>query len=226
MKRIIKNHREQEFFSEWKQQNPSKKYKDLQGTLTKKRLHSELLLEQYFLCCYCGTNIEVENSHVEHLQPQSKFKKRTLNYNNLLISCNGDNLIESDVQELKYCGHLKLDHYNSEMLTPLDEDCEERMILSADGRINIVRDEDFGATTAIDVLGLNTYVLIDRRASIIDGILTEVMGKSMNDYEQDQYFKEVLEDLQSINNGRLPKFSQELTSFLMNEFDVFDLDKV
>jgi uncharacterized protein (TIGR02646 family) len=222
MKRIIKKNREPEFLSEWKQQNPLKKYQDLQGTLTKKKLHSELLLEQYYLCCYCGTNIEVENSHVEHLQPQSKFKKRTLNYNNLLISCNGDNLIESDVQELKYCGHLKLDYYNSEMLTPLDEDCEERMILSADGRINIVRNEDLGASTTIDVLGLNSYVLREKRASIIDGILTEVMGKSMDDCEQKQYFKEELEYLQSINNGRLPMFSQELSSFLMNELDLFN----
>lgn len=218
MKKIIKKTEQPQVLADWKRRNPGRKYKDFQRTSEKRLLHKELLEDQFFLCCYCGINIGVNNSHIEHIKPQSQFNDLTLSYSNMLISCNGENVIESDEYELKYCGHQKLNQYDLEMLTPLEEDCEERMILTAVGKLSLVQNIDYGAKKAIDILGLNSYVLITARFSIIDIYIEEAMQKSAD--EEIEYYKEELEYLQTVIDGKLPNFSQELSTYLINELSI------
>lgn len=214
MKKIIKKATQPTVLSDWKRDNPRKKYEHFQRTQEKKILHRELLSEQFFLCCYCGTSIETSNSHIEHIEPQNKDIK-TLDYNNLLVSCNGDNIIESGEDELKYCGHRKSGNFDPEMLTPLADDCEERMALLANGHVKRVDIDDRGAKSAIEILGLNSYVLSQARFLILDSYLQEFIGKDA--LEEAIYIQEEVKYLGNVVDGKLPKFSQELSSFLINE---------
>ena len=220
MKRIIKKDIEPIVLSSWKTTHPRKVYNDFRKYPQKRTLHSELLYEQYYLCCYCGTQIDIDCSHIEHIAPQSQFKKRTLSYPNLLISCNGDNLIESEDEEIEYCGHRKKSTYDPNMLSPLDEDCEERLMLGLGGKLSPTTEGDYGANKAIEILGLNNYVLFKARESILDSIiLNELMKLSLD--EQREYCETEIKYLETVDEeGRLPSFSNELVSLIKGLFDI------
>lgn len=91
MKYILKGTEPAEFI-DWKNQanedwTPS--YEILQAP-EKEILHTALMAEQGYLCCYCGKRIdERTESHIEHLIPQCIAKDLELEYSNLLASCNG-----------------------------------------------------------------------------------------------------------------------------------------
>lgn len=55
------------------------------------QLRQEILLqEQSLLCAYCEKEIDdnPENSNIDHFKTRNLFPKKTLNYDNLLVSCN------------------------------------------------------------------------------------------------------------------------------------------
>jgi LysM repeat protein len=58
----------------------------------KKRLRQDLSLEQAHICCYCGKRLAIE-TRIEHFLSKSKkseFHARVFNYDNLLLSCEGE----------------------------------------------------------------------------------------------------------------------------------------
>ncbi len=61
------------------------------GVYNKKMLRAHLIEEQGYLCCYCGRRITLNknNTVIDHLFPKSKFRDRTYDYENLLLSCTG-----------------------------------------------------------------------------------------------------------------------------------------
>src|SRR5205809_5226173 len=52
-------------------------------------LRQNLRQEQKGLCCYCESEVEDGDGHVEHMEPRSRNQARTYDYSNLAISCNG-----------------------------------------------------------------------------------------------------------------------------------------
>jgi uncharacterized protein (TIGR02646 family) len=73
----------------WKSQaneNWTPTYADLQNP-EKRELHLALLTEQGGTCCYCGQQISVEESHIEHFIPQEARDDLALEYRNLHASC-------------------------------------------------------------------------------------------------------------------------------------------
>ena len=55
-----------------------------------KELKKVLLKDQGFICCYCGKRIfDDHNTVIEHLIPKGSNKDLTLDFDNLLASCNG-----------------------------------------------------------------------------------------------------------------------------------------
>ena len=214
MKRIVKKDIEPAVLTSWKTAHPGKVYKDFQKYSQKRELHSELLSEQFYLCCYCGADIDIDHSHIEHIAPQGQFKKRTLSYPNLLVSCNGEKMIETGEEELKYCGHHKDNVYDVKMLTPLEEDCEDRLKLLLNGKVCSTNQEDYGALKAIDILGLNNYALFKARENIIEILITAEISEWSRD-KQIKYFEEEIKYLETVDkNGQLSSFSQELVSLL------------
>ena len=59
---------------------------------SKEELRKELLVEQGYICCYCGGRIADSNKTIlEHLHPKESNKHRTFDYDNLYASCSGGN---------------------------------------------------------------------------------------------------------------------------------------
>ncbi len=94
----------------------------------KEKVKESLLREQYGLCCYCMKRIDRHNSHIEHFRPQSKYPSLVLDYQNLLLSCNGL------TEEYENCGHKKADFAEEESLvSPLDPDCSNHFAYTVNG---------------------------------------------------------------------------------------------
>lgn len=75
--------------------------------------------EQNYLCCYCeclleftpqGNNI---HCHLEHIKPKNKFPELIFDYNNLIVSCQGN--IHSGCFKQNTCGHRKDNEYDENL---------------------------------------------------------------------------------------------------------------
>ena len=105
MKHIVKRE-EPEAFINWK----SLSNDDWQPTFgnlpgeVKNVVRSALMAEQGWICCYCERRLSVEDSHLEHLRPQSDPEVDPLDFANLLCSC--QNQISRG--EPRHCGTLKV----------------------------------------------------------------------------------------------------------------------
>jgi uncharacterized protein (TIGR02646 family) len=168
MKYIIKQPEPQEF-TQWKNQanddwQPS--YDDLSGSV-KSAVKQALMQEQGYLCCYCEASL-TEDSHIEHLRPQSDPAADPLDFSNMLCSCQ-NNLKKG---EPLHCGNLKGDWYVEALfVSPLDPTCEDRFKFTGDGQIDPVLQNDKAAMTAIEKLGLNIPKIRDLRRNAIEPFL-------------------------------------------------------
>jgi len=162
MKHIVKS-KEPEVLSNFKNEYKKKHkrnavYDDITSDF-KDNLKAVLSEEQHFICCYCMKRIKPHNSHIEHIKPRSQFKGETLNYYNLLVSCNG----MEDTRD--NCGHKKIGWYNDkELLMPLDPACEKIFTYNPYGRMEASQKN--GETT-ITRLNLNSHLLVRARKAII-----------------------------------------------------------
>ena len=150
------------------------------GGPPKVALHVALMEEQGFICCYCGRRIRVENSHVEHLVPRSKEPSLCLEYGNLLASCQKN----IGKHHPRHCGMLKEDWYDAVlMVSPLNDDCEERFVFNAFGNIGPRNGSDAGARETIERLGLDINRLMAFRRKAIEGYLEILDTMSDEDIE-------------------------------------------
>ncbi|MDO4540017.1 MAG: retron system putative HNH endonuclease [Syntrophomonadaceae bacterium] len=163
MKRIIKD-KPPDFFEQWKLDYLAIHGKeptfgnDFHGP-QKQRLKETLLDEQGYICCYCMQRIGDYNSHLEHFKPQSKYPANDLDYDNILVSCDGYKL------DASHCGHRKGPWYNEALIvSPLDEDVEAVFTYNADGTINA---SGYGGKETIKQLELNSFRLQRLRKSAI-----------------------------------------------------------
>jgi len=162
MKYIVKS-KEPQVLSDFKNEYKKKHrrnavYNDI-STDIKNDLKSVLSEEQHFICCYCMKRIKPHNSHIEHIKPQTHYLNETLDYNNLLVSCNG----MDDNKE--NCGHKKDNWYNAnDLLSPLNSDCEKIFSYNVNGRIDASQKN--GKVT-ITKLNLNSLLLVRARKTMI-----------------------------------------------------------
>lgn len=155
-------------FTQWKQQNPGARYKNLEGAI-KQELKQSLIDEQKSLCCYCERRIISENSHIEHFKPKGndKYRHLELDYNNLHASCFRFNPKE---EELRQCGHRKGRQISKTLLSPLDKNCSTHFSYTLDGKIHGI---DSKGKEAIEVYNLNSALLIKSRKQLIDFFLED-----------------------------------------------------
>jgi len=141
---------------------------DLLSGSIKKAVKEALMKEQGYICCYCERRLTDGDSHIEHLQPQSKPGVDPLDYANMLCSC------QNDLQpgEPRHCGNLKGKWYDPTlMVSPLDPNCEVRFVFFANGEIHAARDKDKGALETIKRLGLGIPKLNALRRMVIEPFL-------------------------------------------------------
>ena len=170
MKHISK-HNEPKDFTEWKAQNPTATYDDLGKTAPsiKEILKDELLEEQGYLCCYCERSIDTEHAHIEHFRPKAKDKFPTLQleYGNLHCSCN-----KFPTKTTPHiCGVKKVNDFSTDLISPLEEDCETHFKYHLDGTIHEAQNNDHRSSYTISLLGLNDSFLNAQRTAALQPFL-------------------------------------------------------
>nr|WP_199330696.1 retron system putative HNH endonuclease [Microcoleus sp. FACHB-68] len=157
-------------------------YKDLRGT-PKTELHESLLREQGYICCYCGNSINDKDSHIEHFKPQTTYPDLTLEYTNLLASCQR----EGKKSEPVHCGPKKAYWYDEQlMISPLEPNCADFFTYSGSGEILPATDPDkqAAAKETIDKLGLDIDKLRAERIQAIEGFLQAIKGLTDEEIQQ------------------------------------------
>lgn len=178
----IKKGPEPEAFRQWKEQNPEATYGEIPKDVGL-ALRNALLLEQGFVCCFCGCAIgpfgdkgEIDQIPLEsirphnirnaHIVPQSKDTAKTLDFGNLCASCNTSRHTKDD----KHCDEAQ---GNRELpVSPLQKDCISYFSFGSDGEIfaNAERteEEQERAKATISILRLNTNSLVTARYDTIE----------------------------------------------------------
>ena len=184
--RYIKKGQEPQNFTDWKsQENDDWKptYSDLRGQI-KSDVHDALLKEQGYTCCYCGMKIDIDISHIEHLQPQNekdagkpKDLELAIDFSNLLASCgfsekykmsDPEQKYETVLHCLKHCGCKRGN--NPIPVSPLQVDCADFFRYTGSGEIRPAEDlnKRQAATETIQTLNLNYDNLVAMREEAID----------------------------------------------------------
>lgn len=157
-------------------------------------LQRSLREESHFLCSYCGKRIDGENTstsqvyQVEHLHPKSFYPSLTLNYNNLLACCYGDDGVSGS-----RCGQSKKDR--KLRINQFSHHFEEKFSLKINGEL-IPHDDK--AREYIDILNLNDSYLKNGRKSALD-----------------EYF-DSFEDFYDSYDSKLNNREQHFSDFLSN----------
>jgi uncharacterized protein (TIGR02646 family) len=170
----------------------------------KEELHSALLREQGYTCCYCGREIDSTDSHIEHFRPRSKYGNLDLDYENLHASCQR----ELPPASPRVCGHLKDEEFDEEsFLSPLLPSIEERFAYTLTGDL-VPRDD--AAERMIHVLGLNKPFLTSRRSEALLGVFDSDFLTSATEAELSKIAAEFRRPDQE---GKLPPFFHAVARF-------------
>ena len=162
----IKKATEPRAFSDWKSADRMAHRPNWNRVDSKTRavIHSSLMHEQGFICCYCEGRIIADNSHVEHFRPRNRYPLLQLDYSNLLCSC----LREQPPGKPDHCGHRKGSWFDHDaLISPLQEGCETRFRFTANGEIHPRSSSDVAAVTTIDRLALGLPKLNALRAAAV-----------------------------------------------------------
>jgi uncharacterized protein (TIGR02646 family) len=170
--KYIQKGKEPQILSDWKAtETPAGNYhyKELRNR-ERGPVHISLLSEQGYICCYCCKRVEQNNSHIEHLAPQSKTDAElSLDYKNMLASC-GRDTNKPGYRWPEYCGNKKGDRAIG--VSPLQANCEEFFDYSSSGEILPANnlDDTKDAQTTIEVLGLNHFDLTEGRKQAFEAL--------------------------------------------------------
>lgn len=192
--------------TQWKRSTPQGKYKDL-TSYERCAIRKTCATEQYFLCAYCcqsiiGNYIDTVNEHVE---AQSIAPNRTLDFNNIVASCNTK----------KQCDH---EHGSQPLpLTPLMSECETELQFNINGCVEGLTDR---AKETIAVLNLGDCIrknkaLIQRRKQHFDTILYTNFNSIDNvELEDEELLAILMEELSTPLNGKLEPFAPVIVKML------------
>jgi uncharacterized protein (TIGR02646 family) len=163
--------------------NDWEKFKKVDGSgEVRLGLHQHLWKAQKALCAYCEQEIpekkqlqQEAKSHFEHIRPKALFPKLTYEFNNLIASCEGFDLMEIPDKKKQFCGHFKTnDQYDDILfLNPTEiQNIEQYFSYDSEGGIrpNGTKSSESQKRAAymIEVLGLNHKTLRDMRKSEYD----------------------------------------------------------
>jgi uncharacterized protein (TIGR02646 family) len=217
--KYIKKGEEPESFKTWKalaKTTPNWGYSYLQNP-EKRELHEALIREQGYICCYCGMRITRENSHIEHLKPQSSTDPDlTLEYTNLLASCQR----ERESKKPKHCGVAKDKWYEENlMVSPLNPNCIDFFIYTDDGQIIAVDipEKKDAATETIKQLRLDISKLNDMRKEVIKNLLAGIDIDDIDKLTDEETQKLVQGFEQPDANGQYQKFCGAI-AYILNQY--------
>ena len=145
----------------------------------KQVLKQYLLEEQENSCCpYCEIEINLENSHIEHIKPKNTFPNLLANYSNFIACC----------LTKKRCGDSKASNWNELFVNPVTENPEDyfEYNIKTGKIIPIFKDGEKNkkANYTIELLKLNDNRLCDIRKRYIFEFLnySKYSKNSLSDY--------------------------------------------
>ena len=172
----IKKGNEPDGFVKWKNsgnENWKPAYEHLKGH-GKILVLNELKKDQGYICCYCERSIDHDDCHIEHFKPQHTYPELSLEYNNMLCSCQRN--IEKGTP--LHCGSSKGHWYDENlMVSPLDPTCEDAFKFTFDGLIKPKDDKDSKAIKTISVLNLGINKLNTLRKKAIEPFIDETISE-------------------------------------------------
>ncbi len=167
----------------------------------KEKIIKSLLEEQGFLCCYTGIRISAENTHIEHLKPQSISKQDENDHDDVMYS---NMLAAYPKGTCEFGAQARGDWYDIDCFVhPLDSLCETKFYFDMEGGIKPVSETDIAAKETIDHLQLAHPLLVDLRKQAIDELFfTKDKGLSK------AQLRRIVENGYSIRDkeGRYPHF--------------------
>jgi uncharacterized protein (TIGR02646 family) len=135
----------------------------------KGKLHDALICEQGYLCAYTMKRIFKENSHIEHIKPESLCRAdcvgSDLDYENL-VACFPR---EGMRRKYRYGAQERNNWWENdgaEFVTPLEVNCEKRFRFDLEGNIMAVNGYA-AAIKTIKKLGLDHTTLTEDRRRVI-----------------------------------------------------------
>jgi uncharacterized protein (TIGR02646 family) len=188
----------------WKQVNPHKRYNQLTEDI-RRTIRQHALKEQLHLCAYCCQRIaDIDTCHNEHVEAQSLNPRRTLDFTNIVASCNTRN----------QCGNA---HKSQPLpLTPLMTECETELRFKISGRVEGLSDR---ATTTIQVLNLgdhekNNRALIEKRKQLVYVLLLENYINPSKGLEDEELLALLIDELTQPQQGKLEPFAPVVINIL------------
>lgn len=180
----------------WVRDHPNGMYAETDYSV-RQDIRAASLKEQFYLCAYCCQSITETTCHNEHIEAQGRAQKRTLDFGNIVASCETKN----------QCG---LGHGRQEiMLTPLMDECETELKFYISGEVKGLTER---AKDAIRILNLGDSTstnrqLIEMRKQLIDGFIWANVGDPSDGFEDDELIAMLIEDCQIPKDGKLEAFA-------------------
>ena len=207
--RTINKGSEPPCLTEWKRKNPRGVYKDLDSTEEGINIRASIrecsLDEQFYLCAYCCQRIpNIDACHNEHLEAQSTNPIRTLDFSNIVVSCNTSN----------QCGHA---HKSQHLpLTPLMVECETELRFKISGRVEGLSER---AIVTIQVLNLgnhekNNRALIEKRKQLSNVLLWTNGIDPDEGLEDEELLDMLIGDLSQPQMGQMEPFTPVVINIL------------
>ncbi|MGP0012869.1 retron system putative HNH endonuclease [Pseudomonas sp.] len=204
MRRIDKDV-EPQVLVRWRRSSGELRYPDLSPE-ERRAIRSACLAEQYGLCAYCCQSITLDDSHNEHVEAQDRAPNRTLDFSNIVASC----------QQPDQCGRGRGPRPLA--LTPLMEECETELKFYLSG---LVEGRTERAKACVETLNLghtdeSNRGLVGARKTLVDALIY-AQGSQPGEllYEDEEILGMILEDLQTPNaEQRLQPFSPVLVNVI------------
>ena len=168
-------------------------------------LRLQLLKEQGYICCYCMSRINCENSKIEHLKPQSQFRDKQIDYSNLFIACDGG---EGLAQNKQYCDTKK-----SEIeLKAIDflDNIQDYLKYKKEAQKVIILSNNTDLSDDINTLNLNVDRLAKNRKEAYDKVISSLSIKNFSK----NAIKKTLEYYKQMHNGKYEPYCEMIVYFL------------
>jgi uncharacterized protein (TIGR02646 family) len=188
----------------WKRTNPHGRYHQLPEDI-RRIIRQYALEEQFYLCAYCCQQIQdIDACHNEHLEAQNLNPGRTLDFSNIVASCNTSN----------QCGDAHKSHHLP--LTPLMAECERELRFKMSGRVEGLSDR---AIVTIQVLNLgdhekNNRALIEKRKQLSNALLWKNGVDPDEGLEDEELLEMLIRDLSQPQKGRMEPFTPVIINIL------------
>lgn len=188
----------------FKRSNKTSRYQDLPPD-ERRLIRASCISEQYGLCAYCCQSITIDDAHNEHLEAQDHAPNRTLDFSNIVASC----------QRPDQCGHGR--GTVPLPLTPLMAECETELKFYLSGLVSGTE----RAMVSIKALNLghtqeSNRGLIGARKQMIDALIFDQCKHPAGlQFEDEELLRIFLEDLKTPKATRcLQPFSPVLVNVI------------